>query len=74
MDFMISHKWFHENHRVLNPGRCHYITIGDDDPFHKIILNNNQIASSNKGKLLGILLDSKLNFDSHIACLCKKPG
>ena len=59
---------------VLNPGKCHYIVIGDDDPSHKIILNNNEIASSNEGKLLGILLDSKLNFDSQIISLCKKAG
>ena len=29
MDFMILHKWFHENHMVLNPGKCHYIVIGE---------------------------------------------
>ena len=74
MDFMILHKWFHENHMVLNPDKCHYIVIGDDDPTQKIILNNNEIASSNEEKLLGILLDSKLNFDSHITSLCKKAG
>ena len=66
MDFMIFHKWFHENHMVLNPGKCHYIVIGDNGATQKIILNNNEIASSNEGKFLGILLDSKLNFDSHI--------
>ena len=64
VNFMILHKGFHENHMVLNPGKCHYTVIGDDDPIHKIILNNNQIASSNEEKLLVILLDSKLNFDS----------
>ena len=74
MDFMILHKWFHENHMVLNPDKCHFIVIGDDDPNQKIILNNNEIASSNEEKLLGILLDSKLNFDSHITSLCKKAG
>ena len=74
MDFMILQKWFDENHMVLNPGKCHYIVIGDDDPSHKIILNNSEIASSNEEKLLGNLLDSKLNFDSHITSLCKKAG
>ena len=43
---MISHKWFHENHMLLNPAQCHYIVIGDDDPTNKIILNNNEIFSS----------------------------
>ena len=74
MDFMILRKWFHENHVVLNPDKCHYIVIGDDDPTQKIILNNNEITSSNEEKILGIPLDSKLNFDSHITSLCKKAG
>ena len=47
LDFMILHKWFYQNHMVLNPGKCHYIVIADDDPSHKIILNSNEIASSN---------------------------
>ena len=51
MDFMILRRWFHENHIGLNAGKCHYIVIGDDDPTHKIIFNNNEIASSNVEKL-----------------------
>ena len=74
MDFIILHKWFPENHIVLNSGKCHYIVIGDDDVSQKVILNNNEIASSKEEKLLGILLDSKLSFDSHITSLCKKAG
>ena len=46
--------------------------IGDNDPSHKIILNNHEITSSKKEKLLGILLDRKFNFDTHITSLCKK--
>ena len=72
MDFLILRKWFHENHMILNPGKCHDIVIGGDEPTRKIILNNNEIASSNEEKRLGILLDGKLNFDSH--SLCKKAG
>ena len=55
MDFTILHKCFHEKRMVLNPCKCHYIVICNDDPFHKIILNNNEIASSNGEKLLDIL-------------------
>ena len=73
MDFMILHKWFHENHMVLNPGKCHYIVIGDDDPNQKIILNDNEIASSIEEKLLGILLDSKLDFSDNIYLLKSRP-
>ena len=57
---------------VLNSGKCHYIVIIDDGRSHKVISNNTEIASSNEEKLLGILLDSKLNFDSHITSLYKK--
>ena len=60
------------SYMVLNPGKYHYIEIGDDDPSYKIILDNIEIASSNEEKLLGILLDSKLNFNSHITFHCKK--
>ena len=67
---MILHNWFHENHVVLNPGKCHYIVMSDKDPSHKIILNNNEIVTSNEEKILGILLESKLNFYSHIKSLC----
>ena len=74
MDFMIFHKWFYENHMVLNHGQCYYIVIGNNDHVHKIILNNNKFASSNEEKILGILSDSKLNFDSHITSLCQKAG
>ena len=43
MDFMTLHKWFHENQMVVNASKCNYIVIGDNDPSHKIILNNNEI-------------------------------
>ena len=41
--------------------------MDDDDPTNLIILNNKEISSSTKEKLLGIFLDSKLNFDSHLS-------
>ena len=69
---MILHQWFHENHMTLNPGKCHYMVLGSRDLVHDIMPNNSNITSSNEEKLLGIFLDSKLNFESHIASLCRK--
>ena len=63
MNFTILHQWFHENHMTLNLGKCHYMVIGSKDLSHEIMLNNNKITSSNEEKLLGIFLDSKLNFE-----------
>ena len=45
IDFMILHQWFHENHMTLNPGKCHYMTIGSRDLSHEIMLNNNKIIA-----------------------------
>ena len=73
-DFIILHQWFHENNMTLNPGRCHYMVIGSRDLSHDIMLNNSKITSSNEEKLLGIFLDSKVNFESHIASLFRKTG
>ena len=74
IDFMILHQWFHENHMTLNLGKCHYLVIGSRDLSHEIMLNNGKITSSNEEKLLGIFLECKLKFESHIASLCKKAG
>ena len=59
---------------VLNPGKCHCVVIGDNDRSRKIILNNNEIANWDEEKLLGNLLESKFDFDSHITSFCKKAG
>ena len=70
----ILNTWFHENLMALNPGKCHYTVITDKGPSHNIVLNNKKITNSNTEKLLGILLDKKLKFESRIKYLCKTEG
>ena len=48
------------------------MVIGSRDLSREIMLNNNKITSSNEKKLLGIFLDSKLNFERNIGSLCRK--
>ena len=57
---------------ALNPGTCHYMAISNKKLSHEIMLNHNEVTSSNEEKLLCILLDSKLNFKSHIVSLCRR--
>ena len=59
---------------ILNPQKCLYMVIGSKDPSHMIMLNNNEITSSNQEKLLDILLDTKLNFESQAVSPGRKAG
>ena len=74
INFLIMQKWFYENHMVLNPGKCHYLVLGNRSNSDTINLNGTKLASSSYEKLLGILIDCDLSFDKHIKSLCRKAG
>ena len=74
INFLIMQKWFYENHMVLNPGKCHYLVLGNRSNSDTINLNGTKLASSSYEKLLGILIDRDLSFDKHIKLLCRKAG
>ena len=57
--------WFGNNHMKANPGKCHVILS-----LREIHFVNTSIASSLSEKLLGITLDSKLQFEEHINKIC----
>ena len=59
---------------VLNPGKCHYLVVGNSSNSDTINLNGTKLASSNYEKLLGILIDRDLSFDKHLKLLCRKAG
>ena len=52
MAFMILHYWFHESHMTINTVIFHYMISSSNDLSHQIMLNNNEITSSNEEELL----------------------
>ena len=73
MDFMIIQMLSLELHDI-KPKKCRYMVIGNKNSPYKIMLKIKKITSSNEEKLLSNLLESKLNFESHISSLCRKAG
>ena len=59
---------------VLNPGKCHYLLLGNKSNSDTINLNGMKLVSSSYEKLLDILTDRDLSFDKHIKSLCRKAG
>ena len=62
--------WFAFNGMKANPDKCHLL-LSTEENCHAVIENHN-IENSKQQKLLGILLDNKLNFEKHISNLCTK--
>ena len=65
-------EWFSENYMKINSDRCHLILSSNENKkleFNGEVINNTQIQ-----KLLGLHIDYKLKFDTHIETLHKKVG
>ena len=63
-------EWFPNNFLKSNADKCHLI-LSTDEPF-SIKIDNEVIKNSNNRKLLGINLNNRLGFDSHVANICSR--
>ena len=71
----IAVKWFRENKMIVNSDKFQAMFLekrNENSNFCNLQIDNNEIETTNSVKLLGITIDSKLNFDSHISDLCNK--
>ena len=69
----ISLEWLKNNDIIANPEKFHALLIGGDKSDASgvdICIQGKNTKSEDSVKLLGIKLDNKLNFDSHISFLC----
>ena len=58
---------------VLNPNRCCYICLGSKPEINGFILEDRiKIPLTLEYEVLGITIDSSLNFYSHLKQFCKK--
>ena len=74
-DFKAVHNWFYENLMILNPGKCHFMSIGNDthdkDAFY---YDNLTLKNSNEQEILGVTIDRRLAFHQHTKKMCRKTG
>ena len=68
-------QWFKETMMFVNPDKSQVNIFDRKNVQNKPTstkINNININSENSVRLLGLEIDSKLNFDKHITQLCKK--
>ena len=59
---------------ILNPNKCHYTWIGNNTESDILKFENVCSENSKEEVMLGITIDTKLTFDSHIKSICRKAG
>ena len=59
----------------LNADKCHLLILGRN--FNEQVtlnIGDSVMKNTDEEKLLGVVIDKKLTFDTHISTLCKKTG
>ena len=71
-DFFILDEWFLNNFLVLNSGKCHFKTLWTPNALHNFKCNNITIKNNASEKLLGVIIDNRLDFTEHLNTVCEK--
>ena len=64
--------WLENNYMKLNTEKCHLLIFGKSREKLSLKIGEEVITESKEEKLLGVIIDKKLNFKSHVAALFKK--
>ena len=71
-DFSKIFKWFYENFVILNPDIYYFLTLPFQDTKPNFSHDNLIIKNVSEKNILGITVDNKLTFKSHLKNICKK--
>ena len=57
---------------VLNPDKCYFTLLGVDDELRTNLVSGDEtLKNSKEEKVLGIIIDNKLNFATHLLNITK---
>ena len=70
-DALILDKWFSDNYLKMNAEKCHLL-VPNHTKNVSLRIKDEVIKCEESVKLLGITVDNKLNFNDHVAGICKK--
>ena len=59
---------------ILNPKKCYYMYLGKNSNNDRFAFDNLCLENSNEEVILGVTIDDKVTFDSHIKNICRKAG
>ena len=70
----LSVGWFRKNEMVVNSDKFQAIILNRKEAkaTHKLIIDDQEIKTTNSIKLLDINIDNQLRFNKHISILCSK--
>lgn len=68
--------WADQNNMLINAGKTNMLNLTLSQPKYTTVLdmNNQAIESCHSAKLLGVIVDEKLNFSEHVDNMCSKMG
>ena len=71
-DFTNFSKWSYNNFMVLNPDKCSFVLLVVDDELQtNLVCGNKTLKNSKQEKMLGVTIDNKLNFATHLSNITK---
>ena len=73
-DNLLAIEQLENNHMKLNQENCHLLVSGYKHENIWARIGKTKVWESRKQKLLGVEIDSNLNFDLYVSSLCKKAG
>ena len=70
-DTIMLIEWFSNNSFKANTEKFHLL-LSEKNTELSITVEGNNIVNSNSEKLLGVIIDNKLNFNGHVKDICRK--